>query len=762
MLLGAGGRKKSTSRGSCSAKNDSVVSALKNMICPLRLGEFSSVTPQFQQANQQLAKPLVPEGSRAHTYMESRARTRSERTPAAHRFINRRGTQGRIQDLQEIGDEIQDMGSKIHTLRTNTKAFGTNLGGLVSSRLAQKVKKDGGTPGDDRMIDLASYVLDTTHTSAPPPRPRATQRRSVDNRASQTFLNSESKFEDLGIDNIHEANQVCSIPSERRRVEKKIEYYKEMGTVLVTEPIEKHYMVVDPVRNAELVNVDKLKSVRELGCHSPGLHSPRSKSPMRSKSPPTSSGLQNLTLTKSLQPKAVAEKLRETAEQHAQRVQHAIQCARDTALEKRMKAWRILDFKDRRRDIASGQRLWLMCFVVASAAKEMEHTLEICKQLREESATLQSPRRSRMQKLTGQMISQQNSIGLGSVRGSHKILTVIESVHKQYKESRQQIYQKQLNASWYHLLRVLKAIIRFRKPLRLNRKAELIKSFIEASWRGYFFRREIKHFLGQVRFLQRAMRSCVEYNRLVRKRFILPRIWEQETRILGEVVGMDKNAMYEIIEHQMNEVFEMDKWIVEAKKLNDNRELLWRGKVSMKTINQVEAGEKRKRLKTGATKSLSMRLKSSKTKGLAGVTPLQVKAGSTPPASPSNTPPTSPRAIKKKEVGAQKKNSMMEVIEQYRLPEEKRHDLARQIWKDNSQRWWRAYLSYKLAIKEYQAEWHSWRLSCLAIGKDNMDIWPPIPLIPWYPYELTKVDQGHLRPKVTKMLRHDKAAQLLK
>jgi len=101
---------------------------------------------------------------------------------------------------------------------------------------------------------------------------------------------------------------------------------------------------------------------------------------------------------------------------------------------------------------------------------------------------------------------------------------------------------------------------------------------------------------------------------------------------------------------------------------------------------------------------------------------------------------------------------MMKVIETYRLSEEARNALIRKVWKENNERWWKAFQNYKVLLKEYVTDWHSWRLSVQAMGTDNRDIWPGFPLPPAYPYELTKVDRNHLRHRVMKSLKKSSSA----
>eukprot|EP00746_Dinoflagellata_sp_MGD_P073582 gnl/MRDRNA2_/MRDRNA2_29836_c0_seq1.p1 gnl/MRDRNA2_/MRDRNA2_29836_c0~~gnl/MRDRNA2_/MRDRNA2_29836_c0_seq1.p1 ORF type:complete len:750 (-),score=118.74 gnl/MRDRNA2_/MRDRNA2_29836_c0_seq1:197-2446(-) len=749
MVFGAAVAKK-PSKQSIIQRDSAVVTALRNMICPLRLGEFSSVSPQVEEANQQLAKPLVPAGSRVAKYMESRPRSRSERSAGVHRFTvssrvqARRGTQGRIQDLAELGDGIEDMESQITNIRNTHKAFGTSLAGIMNIRQRQ---------GGD-VDEVAQYVQETTDLTASSPSRQVTQRKTA--RTQPAFQPEEPKYDDLE-GSIHDSRQVCALTSERRRVEKKIEYYRETGPLEIQVPIEKRFMVVDPVRNAEVVDVVRLNRIH--GNEQFRSQSPRSKSP-RSKSPPfTKSAITQETTLINFHPKFVADRMRECAEQNAQRMQHALRCARDAALEKRVKAWRSLDWKDRRRDICSGQRLWLMSFVVASVAREMEHTLKLCQQLRSEAETFKSPRASRLKKLATAMMVQNDE------KKSTKISSVLDLVSRQYKESRQLLYKKQLTKSWWHILRVCKAYALFRKPLRLNAQAEIMKRFINDSYRGYTFRRDIKKFLAQIRFLQRGMRSSIIFAHLVRKSVIVPAIWEQETRILGEVMGLSADSINELIAHQMEHVFEVERHKGEIKKLNDNRHLLWRGNINQDDLKKmIEQDQKRKQGRRGS----KSRLKSK----FGGLGVRTKGAGSTPPASPGNTPPGSPRTSKSQDVKKPSqndkkgkfgtKNSMGEVINTYRLPEERKTELVRQVWKENQERWWKAYQQYKALCKESVIEWHAWFLSARAIGTEHQDIWPPMPLIPGFPHEMARVDRNYVRSRVQKLLRQSSAGVLLR
>jgi len=106
------------------------------------------------------------------------------------------------------------------------------------------------------------------------------------------------------------------------------------------------------------------------------------------------------------------------------------------------------------------------------------------------------------------------------------------------------------------------------------------------------------------------------------------------------------------------------------------------------------------------------------------------------------------------------KNSLLS-MEQYRLEEEVKEKLVRKVWKQNHERWWNAYKVYKVALKEAVTDWHSWRLSVQAIGPKYRDLWPPVPVMPGQPYEITKVDKKSLRQKVLKKLRRTTASKIL-
>merc|ERR1712203_251111 len=103
-----------------------------------------------------------------------------------------------------------------------------------------------------------------------------------------------------------------------------------------------------------------------------------------------------------------------------------------------------------------------------------------------------------------------------------------------------------------------------------NALAEVIKNFIDATWRGYQVRASMKAFLHQVKVVQKAFRTSFKLRRFIRTYIYLPAVWEAETAILGGVVGIPKQALRLELEHHRT-CWDLKARCREAQKMSDKR-----------------------------------------------------------------------------------------------------------------------------------------------------------------------------------------------
>lgn len=263
----------------------------------------------------------------------------------------------------------------------------------------------------------------------------------------------------------------------------------------------------------------------------------------------------------------------------------------------------------------------------------------------------------------------------------------------------------------------------------MNTCAEMIKDSVHTGWRGYRIRASMKDYLQKMKKLQSGMRNCIALRKHIREHILLPMVWEAETIILGEVVGMPHSVM----EHELDvhrRAWDPKLRFIEARQMSHAR-YNWANKTG----------------NTGRRKSDASDMPSAAT-----AFPGAKKLCSRTSRGRNSSLEKGPNRIA---------HPMMGLINQYRLSKDLRREVVEATLRENLDRWFLKYREYKEEGIRFQKNWANWRLEVQALGLANRSMWPPCPIFPIFPYELVKVDPKVLQARVKAALKRTAAGQLL-
>lgn len=268
--------------------------------------------------------------------------------------------------------------------------------------------------------------------------------------------------------------------------------------------------------------------------------------------------------------------------------------------------------------------------------------------------------------------------------------------------------------SWRHVLTLVRFIGIVKRWTRNNSLAEVIKEFIEASWRGFQVRASTKLFFFQVRVLQRTFRDVSKRRMRVRELVLRPAIWEIETQLLGKFIGLPEASLKaELDNHRAS---------VEEKRRAD---------VPTTNTDAVRwfRREKDRQLAAFASDHAAAMSQTFARRSRATVT---------------NSSRPTPRGVNYAALGHPKMN----VIQSYRLPEDVLRPIINAHIRASVERWWKRYNEYSELRSEFDSSWSKWRKTVVALGQSQRERWPPHPQIPRYPYELFRLDRPWLQRTV--------------
>lgn len=474
------------------------------------------------------------------------------------------------------------------------------------------------------------------------------------------------------------------------------------------------------------------------------------------------STLSHVSSKLTLSPSASLESLQRRAEYFAELGQIRdlhIEHVRDTAREQ-AKTWRhtVLDEiekKASRKDVANRHRTLFTWVMLAMGTRAMvrnwQSFLTVYRQMKEAaekeetSLVREGSRRIRF------FDEDAHLAGIVDHLPIHCRKVVVRAVTKSWSREVSRKCSQHAFRNWCHVLRLVRFCVILLRRVRLNHYAEMIKHCIEACWRGYRIRASMKIYLQQVKLLQNGMRACVKLRRHIRTFIFLPMVWEAETYILGEIIGMPQLALErEIDVHRA--IWDPRARMLEAQSLS-NRRFNWTSKEFVPGRRTKERIELRKfDIVGGRRKSVK----------LAKPTPNLPPKGNE--SLQSNRRRVALQDIQKAGLSAMQNRTphpMMKLIDKYRLPHDLRESVGKALLRESTERWYIKYQDYGHDLIAFRKTWHRWRLDVAALGPSNRHLWPPVPLFPAYPCELMKVDQQTLRAKVTLYLKQTQAGQLL-
>jgi len=278
---------------------------------------------------------------------------------------------------------------------------------------------------------------------------------------------------------------------------------------------------------------------------------------------------------------------------------------------------------------------------------------------------------------------------------------------------------------WRFALLSMRFVSLLTRRLRLNNCADAIKGLINASALHYQIRSSVKNYLDKVKNLQWGMRASVKLRSHIRNALLMPMLWDIETSVLGELVGIPRA----VIEHEVQlhrAIWDPKGCLAEAARLGSKRHH-W----------STHIGGRPSAAPVVARSTTSKPTRADCRKVLLTV----ANADSTTPG--TNAHP------------------FMALIAQYRLTKELRDGIVSEILRENLDRWYQKYVEYKEDCITFKSLWSRWRKTVADLGPANQSMWPTPPMFPTYPTEVAKVNHQSMRAKVQHAVRETEAGHLL-
>jgi len=587
-------------------------------------------------------------------------------------------------------------------------------------------------------------------------------------------------------ENLHEKEEVCKISSSRERVETKLLYYREnedSANPLVTA-IEQDYMCVEAGTGALLVNVSRLRSTSSQGERGGGRPGCRGSSSMRTTTPRTPTP--RLT---SITPELKMRSVQDRALQNAVRAGKAAKAAREIGMDRRVEHLRCLMARQSRRDKADLARPWLMWAVVAMASVGLREIVEMFHSETEfsEGREAQLTKDGMIDDFRHEAMHRMNLAGMQVcvVLRPAQIRRIVSMVWARRLDHQEYRRRSSIWRTWMLLIRCVLFCIRIREPLRRHMLMDMVKDFIQRTWRGFLMRKTIHSSIMKMRFLQRSFRDCHRHMMIVRKRILRPQVWAVESVILGQAFGIADDVINEEVEFYMG-TQDVEFWRKEAKKIENHRCLNLQESGALPPLFRLVGS----RPGSGEPPRTGERL-ASWSGTTSGGRPVLVAA---PPVGGGAS--FSPQQLRRPAARASAGLSLMfglaaypgvgtdsqqaaqsqhcvrqltsvnsslkpfAIVDKFRLSHEERDFIVLQVWRENLDRWWRAYRIYKASLRTYKSLWMEWVQEVSHLG-DNSDLWPDAPQPLAFPEEIAKVHDVDLRVRVTQLLRNGGAASLL-
>ncbi|CAK9033829.1 unnamed protein product [Durusdinium trenchii] len=581
--------------------------------------------------------------------------------------------------------------------------------------------------------------------------PMKSRRRSdmasceMDERTQRLALR---QFEEIDAGRLDPQSVFSRISGADKRVKVKLHYFRDRSD-LVLPVIEDRYIMHDPKRDCFLVDLSLLQSeCSSLSARTPRKHvssTGRLDEDDMSFVPEAdhvgASHAQAVEL--SVEPSShqavsrfdsqrtrPSERSVQTAEQRALRLIRAARIrderisicqhnVRNAELEWRLNHLQMSQQRDRRKQLASAQRILFSWVVVASATQFMQTELLKSRWLKaarshnfgDHYATRSRAHWQRAKNLVHKSVLESSK----NMRDFRKVL------HLRATRSKA-AWQR-----WDHLMRIIKFITRLRVRFKFNRYADAIKQFIESSWRGMRFRSKVGVYLANVRVLQRAVRAAHRFRQNVKLYIFAPTLWELETQLLGQKLKahLPKDYTKQKVQ-QHRQAWDWEGRVRALQEMSKERKIKGvKGPMdetrrqNMLAKAKARSGERRRRggVRIGMYNERHV-IFSELGEAISGTA-----------------------ADRKQQQAWKVANN---VLDHYRLDAETRKSVVKNSFHHALERWKIAHVAFKKEQKRLNVLWQQWRLEIQALGKMQKEHWPKPPPYVEPPTELFKVDTKKL------------------
>lgn len=513
----------------------------------------------------------------------------------------------------------------------------------------------------------------------------------------------------------------ATIGTPLQRVEMRLEFFRDRSEGPICE-IEERFMHQDKRLGMQMIDIDKLRSARE---------------PLRATArKPTLPPIEAEELAKHLIRQESASswlecaaersvRLKSLGQERDQRITAHRAMARQSDLERRCAQLEQNQARAARRGTADRARLLLKWLTVAGSfhvmSRELRHHLG---DPGERQRIMASARAHKHWETARTLV----------------MAEVAEQRKAVLKESFARRHEQLLTLPfWKKALAPIMFVAKLRRAQARSRSVDIMKVFIEAAWKGMTFRKQMRAYLNNVRFLQRAAMVAIKFRNCVKQFVYFPWLWEVETQILSEKLGdtlphgMTKRM---IANHRTH-------WNLEAR-LQDLRKISVQRvgfQFSKSLEGKMRAKDPIKRKDTrkhrGAIRADSWNIALFSETGEAMLPGFESK--------------TQPHFVL----------AATQVLDKYRLPLEDRHRILGALLRGGVDRWWRAHLDYKKKKVEFAAAWKAWLIEVQALGPNARDDWQAFPPFPTMPSLILECDVARLRHMVIDRLKLTELGQQL-
>lgn len=632
--------------------------------------------------------------------------------------------------LNSMKQELDRVDLRINTVRENHNAF--------------IAKNDVLSPRGNRTSTLVPPLANATRKSeAPKPaamqlRQSQQQQQQLENEAdeehvpsspsSSTKLSRSQKkamlmFELIDSGKIDKDEVFASIGTPLQRIETRLDFFRERSEGHILN-IEEKFMVQDKRLGMQVVDLEKLmlpRSAREPRATSrkhllPPIDAEELASHQMSQET-TSSWLESAA-QRSL-------RLKTLGQERDQRIVATRATARQSDLERRGAKLQQLQAKAARRGTADRDRLLLTWLTVAGSFHVM--SCDLRHHLGDPGERQRIILRARAQKLW-----------------EKARLMVMEKVSQQLNAVMQESFTRRHEQLltlplWKKALAPIVFVAKLREARKRRRGIEVVKVFIEAAWKGMLFKKQMRAFLNNIRFLQRAAIAALKFRNGVRQFVFHPWLWEVETHILSEKLGdtlphgMTKKM---IATHRTH--WNLESRLQELRQISSQRVGFHFGNnPKSKKRSQEPAKRKDTRRHRGAVRLDSWNVAVFSELGEAILPNFEAKE--------------QPHWV----VAA------IQVLGKYRLPVEDRQRILRVMLRGAVDKWWQAHLEYKQKKVQFTVAWQQWRVEVQALGPAARDAWPSPPAFPTMPSLMLDCDVPRLRSMVVDRLSQTQMGQQL-